>query len=141
MRKPSEPRPIEIDSKRLVAGAERVYPHIEFLTADDEGFYNVPLHNVGLGLLFEISPFPNFRDLLEQEDALSLRLAYLSKMDGYRLHDPDSPLPFLDPFIFLQKYGVFAGQVVRQRKEVVPTSLSMYSFAYSVLPSFSSCLR
>mmetsp|Transcript_76645 Transcript_76645/g.164365 ORF Transcript_76645/g.164365 Transcript_76645/m.164365 type:complete len:307 (-) Transcript_76645:31-951(-) len=110
MREARKPTTIHIDRERLVASDKHIQAQVELLAADEQGIRKIPLDHVGLCvfLLFLIlvyAPLPgilivlakplwilppgrNITELVKEEDALPLRLAY-------GLHDPDRTVGLL----------------------------------------------
>ena len=74
------------------------------------------LDDIGFGLNGHVRPIRNLGEFLKKEDAFALAFPYLSSGHGYRLHDPTASFV---PFVLLQKYRVFIGEVEGERGVVV----------------------
>lgn len=77
MSKTSEPRSVKVNGEGVVGSDQDVDSEVELLVADEEGVVDVPLDDVGLGLVGHVGPVADFADVPEEENALSLASANL----------------------------------------------------------------
>ena len=79
MSKTCKSRPVKIDSKGLVAGAEGVNTHIKLPTSEQQGISEVSLTHIRLRRVVPIEGLPPryLRHPVENENALALALAGL----------------------------------------------------------------
>lgn len=77
MSKTSEPWSVKVDGEGVVGGDQDVNSEVELLVADEERVVDVPLDDVGLGLVGHVGPVADFADVPEEENTLSLASANL----------------------------------------------------------------
>ena len=89
---------------------QHVDAHVELLMADEEGVVDVPLDDVGLGLIGGVRPFGDLSDVAEEEDALALAAADLDigRGTGFMIHTTFCSLYFLN---YSRKMGYSLGML------------------------------
>lgn len=86
MCKSSKPRPIKINSQRVMRCHKDINSQIEFFVPDQEGIVNVSLNDVSFRLVRHIRPVADFIDVSEEKDAFSLTssdLRLVAKITGF----------------------------------------------------------